>query len=211
MKVNYLLMLVAALAYTEKNDKWSFEKPEIGGLPKGFYTDETGEAPEAKWQVIKDGDNKVLAQLDSLAEPARHSLAVVKRSRYGEVALKVKIKYQADKQRPQAGVVWRYKNSENHLVACIDFEEGQIQLYRVVRGNRVQFGAGEKLTFKSGQWYTLRVEHRDKRIKVYLNGEAFIIQDDHYYREPGRVGLWTQTDSATFFDNFEVKELQERE
>lgn len=211
MKIETILIFVVSFAGMSAGpDSWDFENVEVNQQPADFYFDETGEAPEAKWQIVQQGDNKVLAQLDSLAQPARHSLAVVRDARFQEVRLEVKIKHQAEKQRPQAGVVWRYFNSENHLVACIDFEEGQIQLYRVVRGNRVQFGSGEKLSFKPGQWYTLRVEHRGNRIKVYMNDEAFIIRDDQYYREKGKVGLWTQTDSATFFDDFRAEELSPR-
>ncbi|TWU15478.1 hypothetical protein Poly21_26740 [Allorhodopirellula heiligendammensis] len=89
------------------------------------------------------------------------------------------------------------------------FSVQRIRLYRVVNGNRVQFGVSEKIPIKSYEWYRLRVEHRGLIVKVYLDGEAFIIEQDQHFFRGGRVGLWTQTDAVTFFDDFDVEALEE--
>lgn len=191
--------------------EWDFERDEVGGQPQEFYFVETNEAPDAKWQVVNQNSNHALAQLDVHQEdgPSRRALAVVDEVWFEHVTLTVDIKSASGRRRPQAGVVWRYRSSEDHLVACIDFSDRRVRLYRVVNGNRVQFGVSEEIPIKVNEWYKLRVEHRGLIVKVYLNDEAFIIEKDQHFLRGGRVGLWTQTDAATFFDNLHVAALEE--
>lgn len=161
-------------------------------------------------EVARHGRNHVLAQYDRHWHPKRYSLAVVRDARFKDVEIQVRMKTETKKQRPKAGVVWRYQNSENHLVACVDFSAGRIQLYRVVKGNHILLGSGESLKVPPEKWHTLKVQHRDDRIKVYLNGEAFLIEEDQYYVKKGKVGLWTQTNGAIYFDDLQANELEPR-
>ncbi len=197
------------------NKVWNFEKDEVNKNADGFYYDETGDASKSKWQVVQESDkadsNKVLCQSAKISGETPYALAVVDHSRYEDIALDVRIRAGAGKKKPRAGVVWRYRNSENYLVACIDFSGQRVRLYRVVNGNRVMFGCGEKMKVDVQDWYTLRVEHRGDRIKVYLDNEAFIIAKDKHYRKAGKIGLWSQTGSATFFDDLQVERLKRHE
>jgi hypothetical protein len=109
------------------------------------------------------------------------------------------------------GLVWRYRNSENYLVARLDISERNVRLYRFVRGNRVQFGVEKDLDVRLGQWYTLRIEHRGREIKVYLDDEVLFIERDRHFRRPGKIGLWTKSDSVIYFDDLEAKKLEDRD
>ena len=208
-----LTILVGASIATASHPKqkvWDFEENSFEELSRVFYFDETGDASKATWRLIKEGGNQILHQSANISGSTPYALAVVDKSKFQDVSLTVRVKAGAAAGQPKAGVVWRYRNSENYLVACLDFQDDRIRLYRVVRGNRVMFGAGEEIILKPGIWYTLRVEHRGDRIKVYLDNEAFIIEKDKHYRESGKVGLWTQTDAATSFDDLRVAHLAKR-
>lgn len=205
-----LMVATSVTATPPAPQKWDFEHDEIDKRATGFYFDETGDASKATWRVVEEDKNKVLHQSASIQGETPYALAVVHKSQFKDVTLTARIKAGDGNKQPKAGVVWRYRDSENYLVACIDFEDDRIRLYRVVGGNRVQFGRSEAIPLRRWQWYTLRVEHRGERVKVYLDGEAFIIEKDKHYRESGRVGLWTQTESATYFDDFRIQELAKR-
>ena len=41
-----------------------------------------------------------------------------------------------------------------------------------------------------------------KRIRVVLDGKAYIELDDEHIGGPGAVGVWTKADSVTVFDDF---------
>jgi len=51
-------------------------------------------------------------------------------------------------------------------------------------------------------WHTLRVEVAGKRIKVALDGKTYIDLEDTHITGGGAVGLWTEADSVTAFDDF---------
>ena len=40
---------------------------------------------------------------------------------------------------------------------------------------------------------------------VYINGEKMFDVDDKTFQDPGKVGLWTKSDSVISFDNFDFK------
>jgi hypothetical protein len=206
-----LMIALAVLSSPAGAETWDFEKDQVDGPPKGFYFDVTRRGPKAKWRVVQDGDNRVLAQLDTSRQRRRYALAVVEDLKFKDVKLKAKIKVAAGNGEPTGGVVWRYKNSENYLVARLDFSDNRVRLYRVVNGNRVMFGRGDKLPLRADQWYTLRVEHKDNKIKVYLDDEVLIVEKDRHFRNAGKVGLWTQADAETYFDDFFVEGLERRD
>ena len=48
----------------------------------------------------------------------------------------------------------------------------------------------------------LRAEFSGTRIRVLLDGKAYIEVDDSHIAGPGAVGVWTKADSVTAFDDF---------
>ena len=51
-------------------------------------------------------------------------------------------------------------------------------------------------------WHTLRTEFQGTRIRVLLDGKAYIALDDGHITGLGAVGVWTKADSVTAFDDF---------
>jgi hypothetical protein len=209
------ILLGALLAPEQRQREWTFTDDKPGEKPAGFYFDETNDGPPGKWQVVDDGGNHVLAQLDELDEEFddhRYTLAIVEDSRFEHVKLSVRIKAVRGKHDQSAGVVWRYRNSENYLVARLDVTERNVRLSRFRDGNRTGFGKEGDLDLKTGQWYTLRVEHRGREIKVYLDDEVLFIEHDrHFRRRPGKIGLWVKSDSVMYFDDLKVQNLEARD
>jgi hypothetical protein len=58
------------------------------------------------------------------------------------------------------------------------------------------------------QWHTLRVEFSGTRIRVLLNGKAYIEQADGNIAGAGALGVWTKADSVTAFDDFAYGSLK---
>lgn len=203
------LLLAGPLHAAERTSTWNFDDDQIDEKPVGFYFDETERAPDGKWRVVDDQGNQVLAQLDRSSDPGRYALAVVEDSKIEHIKISVRLKVVAGDVDQAGGVMWRYQDSENYLVARIDVGERNLRLSRVRDGNRVQFGVKEKLDLKLGQWYTLRVEHRGREVKVYLDDDILIIERERHFRRPGRVGLWTIADAVIHFDDFHAERLDD--
>ena len=50
--------------------------------------------------------------------------------------------------------------------------------------------------------HLLRVDFRDAKIRVSLNGKVYIEGEDQRISGPGKVGVWTKSDSVTVFVDF---------
>jgi hypothetical protein len=204
-----VVLLATSLHGDERQWTWSFDKDQPDEKPAGFYFDDTGRAPDGKWRVIVDEGNQVLAQLDRSRDRNRYALAVVENSSIEHLKASVRMKAVEGDVDQAGGVMWRYRDSENYLVARLDVSERNLRLYRFVDGNRVQFGVKEDLNVKLGQWYTLRVEHRGREVKVYLDEDILLIERDRHFRRPGKIGLWTIADSVIHFDDLRAQKLDD--
>ncbi len=187
---------------------WTFEKDEPEREPAGFEFAATAGSPPGRWRVLRDGDNRVLAQLDAQRVNKRFALAVVKDSSYKDVRLSVRGKPVSGKDDQAVGLVWRYQDEKNYYVARSNVLEENVRLYRVVNGNRIKFAGKEDLKIKRGEWHTLRVEHRGKEISVFLGERKLFEADDETFEGAGKVGLWVKSDSVTYFDDLAVEELE---
>ena len=133
-----LLVCLAATGGVAADEKgptvWSFEKDEVGKPPAGFEFAVTAKKQPGKWVVVKDGDNKVLAQEDRDKTPRRFAMALVTDSSYKDLKLSVKAKPVAGEVEMVAGLVWRYQDADNYYVAR--FNDDSVRVDRVVKGER---------------------------------------------------------------------------
>lgn len=198
----------ACLLHGENEWSWDFQQDPVGHAPVGFAFTTTRDAPAGKWQVVDDDGNRVLAQLDDRREKWRFALAIVEDSRLKHVELSVRIKAIDGKLDQAGGLVWRYRDAKNYLVARLDVTDRNVRLFRFVDGNAVQFGIKEDVDLKLNQWYTLRVEHEGCEIKVYLDDDVVIMNREKHFDRPGKIGLWTKADSVMYFDDLHAKRLE---
>jgi hypothetical protein len=207
------LLVAAGLLNGDARERtWSFDMDEPGEKPAGFYFDETEDAKPGHWEVKEDeGGNRVLVQLDRTRDRTRYALAVVEDSSLRDLKVSVRMKAVDGDLDQAGGVMWRYRNSENYLVARLDISERNVRLFRFVDGNRVQFGVKEDLDVENGAWYTLRVEHRGSNVTVYLDDEALFMERDRHFRRSGRIGVWAKSDSVVYFDDLYAKDLDDRD
>ena len=207
-----LLSLAGAVspsgAAEEKITKvWSFNQDELGKPPAGFEFAVTAKKQPGKWVVIKDGSNRVLAQLDRDKTDRRFAMALVKDATYKDLRLSVKAKPVAGDVEMVAGLVWRYQDADNYYVAR--FNDDSVRVDRVVKGERHLLPAREiRVTLEPKKWHTLIVEHRGETIKVSVGGKTVFEGKDRTYTEAGRIGVWIKADSLTHFDDLTVEPLK---
>jgi hypothetical protein len=197
------------LAASALDRTWTFDADAPDKPPAGFYFDTTNDRPDGQWRVVQDGAARVLAQMDKRRDERRLALAVVNDFELRHIRLSARIKIVGGVQEQAGGIVWRYRNSENYLVASINTEEKNVRLYRVVDGNRVRFGGEEHKKLELNRWHTLRIEHRGQRIKVYVDDEMLFDERDRHFNRAGRIGLWTRADSVVYFDDLRAQDLDD--
>jgi hypothetical protein len=201
------IALSSLLLGDARESTWDFQDDAIGSAPKGFFFRRMGEGPPGKWEVIADGDDHVLGQLDENPAHHRFALAIVSDLKLEDLDLSVRIKPVRGEKEQSGGVIWRYRDSKNYMVARLDAIEKNVRLIRISDGNRIFIGEAEDLDLKTGEWYKLRIEHRGREIKAYLDDDVLFIRSDKHFDHPGQVGLWTKCHSVMYFDDFKATKL----
>jgi hypothetical protein len=198
---------LGAAAWAKGPTVWSFDKDEVGSAPTSFVFPATAKKQPGKWVIARDGDNRVLAQVDRDKTPRRFAMALVESSSYKDLRISVKAKPVAGEVEMVAGLVWRYQDADNYYVAR--WNSDSVRVDRVVSGERQLMTPLEiKITLPPHTWHTLTVEHQGERIKVFMGRQMVFEGNDRTYTEAGRIGVWIKADSLTYFDDLTVEELK---
>jgi hypothetical protein len=115
--------------------------------------------------------------------------------------VEVKFKPIRGREDQAGGVVWRWKDGKNYYVARANALENNVSLYYTEHGRRITIKYVDA-PVPANVWHTLRAEFQGARIRVMLDGKAYIEQDDSHISGPGAAGVWTKADSVTAFDDF---------
>ncbi|MFI5169935.1 MAG: hypothetical protein ACHQM7_06190 [Vicinamibacterales bacterium] len=194
-----------------------FDGQKAGEPPAGFTCALTGQGRTGTWRIVEDptapSPPNVLAQMDEDATSYRFPVCVLDAVSARDVDLSVRFKPIRGTKDQAAGLVWRYRDSDNYYVVRANALEGNVVLYKVEGGKRTDLkprGAGllaygKKASVVAGSWGLLRVNARGNLFEVYLGGDKLLEVEDATFAAAGKVGVWTKADSVTYFDDFRVE------
>lgn len=180
----------------------SFDDQAVGAMPKGWKAGVTGKgAPQ--WAVSADA-----------SAPSKPN--VLKQSGHGDFPwcvrpdvsladgfVEVRFKPISGREDQAGGVVWRWKDGDNYYVARANALENNVSVYYTQDGRRKTIKYVDA-PVPGNVWHTLRAEFKGSRIRVILDGKAYIDVDDTHIAGAGAAGVWTKADSVTAFDDFSV-------
>lgn len=196
--------LVTSAAASNGITAWSFDGDKADGPPAGFSFGRTGNGKEGRWVVQAAADAKskpnVLVQLDADATDFRFPVAVVDASSFKDVKLSVSCKPISGSVDQACGLVFRFKDAKNYYLTRANALEGNVRLYHVKDGNRVQFASWSG-NVATKVWHKLAVEAKGDRFVVSFDDQKILDAKDSTFTEAGKVGLWTKADSVTQFDD----------
>jgi|SRR5687768_3287258 hypothetical protein len=179
----------------------NFDKSELGAAPPGWTTGVTGRGG-SRWSVETDPGAPSKPNVLKQSGVGDFPWAVKSDTKIADGYVEVKFKALSGKRDQAGGVVWRWKNGDNYYVARANALENNVSLYYTEKGRRNTLKYVDAAV-PLNAWHVLRVEFRDKRIRVLLNGKPYIEMEDAHIAGDGAVGLWTKADSVTLFDDFE--------
>jgi hypothetical protein len=181
----------------------SFERVRPGTLAPGFRTLSSVESESGRWQVERVEGRFALGQVE--LGRAGYRLAVLEAPRLENVRAGVKLRVgQGDRA---AGLAWRVRDAANYYAARLDFEDGEVVLYKFVRGNRIRLERLSGLRLNEREWHELTVDHVGDRVRVWLNGIPVASERDGGLSSPGMIGLWLPGDSTAHFERLWYEEL----
>ncbi|HSV53756.1 MAG TPA: hypothetical protein VLJ57_16685 [Burkholderiaceae bacterium] len=176
-----------------------FGEMRTGATPEGWICGSTG-GGKPVWTVEPEGATgkpQVLKQ----SGQGRYPWCVKADTSIANGWVEVRFKAIAGKEDQAGGIVWRWKDGDNYYVARANALENNVSLYHTQSGTRhtIQY---QDAPVATNTWHVLRVEFNGTRIRVLLNGKAYIELDDGHIVGSGKVGVWTKADSVTVFDGF---------
>jgi hypothetical protein len=216
MGVRRLLGAVLLLHFPAFAQAIRFANGVPGKLPTGWTVAMTHDGAPPRWEIVRDesapSPRYVLAQVSRDATAGRFPLAIwgATSIRDGEVSVDFKAVDGAVDQA--AGIVWRYQDANNYYIVRANALENNVVLYKVENGIRLSIAPkglpsrsyGVKRAVPRGRWNTLKVTFKDHVFTVFLNGERLFDAEDRTFTKAGKTGLWTKSDSVTYFDEFTI-------
>lgn len=227
------VMLLAMLQCTKsttgtKNIAVDVSKEEVGGESSKFLS------VVGNWVIVDDGGKRVMAvdgrqwqkgqPAGGLAEKARaiygarHEEFIdnVKAFAYfpyavakdieefhdGEISMRFKLV--AGQLDQCAGILFNLKPNGDYLAVRFNGKENNVVLWTFNQGKRSFVKKGsEDVPLAMNQWHTLLISVKGTNLQASLNGKHLL---DYTLAAPvsGKVGLWSKTDSVSYFDDFSV-------
>lgn len=203
------LTLLLALTFIATSVKViTFEKDPVDKPPAGWTVAMTnrGEAPH--WVVRLDTTAPtpahVLAQVSTAPGGSRCPLAILDSFTLRDGDVSVRFKPVSGREDRCAGLVWRYRDSNNYYLARANALSNSVAIFKVENGVRTPIVSDVQHEIPTNGWSILKVAVRGDRFQVYINHHRLLSAVDDTFRDPGQVGLWTLADSVTYFDDFRV-------
>ncbi|PYS78198.1 MAG: hypothetical protein DMF70_15260 [Acidobacteria bacterium] len=120
----------------------------------------------------------------------------------GEISMRFKIV--AGQLDQCAGILFNLKSNGDYLTVRFNGMEDNVVLWTFNKGVRkfVKRGA-ENVPLARNQWHTLQISVHGTSLQASLNGKHLL---DYTLAAPvsGRVGVWSKTDSVSYFDDYTV-------
>lgn len=178
-----------------------------GALPHALESVLGGRGRPGQWQVAAEGAQHFLRQGETDRTGSRFPMVVARDFDAADVAARVRFRYVGGKVDRAAGIVLRYRDPGNYLVARANQAEADLRIFRVVNGLRTTLpGAIVAAPTGDEQWHVLEFRCEGALLTATLDGKATARSYDTYFRR-GSVGLWTKSDSVSDFDDFSAAPL----
>jgi hypothetical protein len=171
----------------------------------GFTT--SGNGNPGEWLIVDNDAGRALAPIDTQAAENRLSFAIYRFLSGRDVHVSTRFMIVSGKIEQAAGVFVRFRSPDDYYAASANALENSVNLYRVAAGRRETIGRME-VNVSTQAWHTLGIAARDDRLTVSFDGrELFVATDRRFPGPPGKVGLWTQADSMTWFESLKTGSL----
>jgi hypothetical protein len=209
-----LAAISAALTFpaTVAAETVTFADEPLGALPKDFEHGIMGAGGPGRWEIVADETaigGKALAQLTTDKSEHRFLTAYYKPFVAANVEVTAHFKPAGGEDDLAGGVVVRLLDARNYYIARANAHEDNVRFYRV-RGVVRQELASADLKIAAGVWHTITLRAEGDQFTVLFDGKLMhTTKDTTPFPRPagGRVGVWTKSDSITYFDKIEFKQL----
>ena len=103
-----------------------------------------------------------------------------------------------------AGILFNLKSNGDYLTVRFNGKEDNVVLWTFLKGKRSFVKKGtENVPLQMNTWHSLEITVKGTNLQASLDGKHLL---DYTLAEPvsGRVGVWSKTDSVSYFDQYTV-------
>ena len=201
MKASVFTMIVTSMATAlAAAETVNFDDMRVGAVPSGWTATQTGTGA-AKWSVDKDASAPSKPNVLKQSGQATFPVCIKNDTNIKDGFVEVKFKPVAGKEDQAGGVIWRVQDANNYYIARANALENNVTIYYTIRGKRIEKKRAN-IKVASSAWHTLRIDFSGNHFTVTFDGKKALEWDDDTFKNAGKVGVWTKTDSITEFDDF---------
>jgi hypothetical protein len=186
----------------------NFDHFTIGQAPPGWTVAGPGKSSASGWEIRKDQTAPtqpyVLAEVSGDRTDTKSPLAILNNLSTRDADVSVRIKPVSGREGLAGGLVWRYHDENNYCVAHVNANENTVSVFKVQNGRKIPLFVTVKHPIPANSWSILKVSVRGSRFQVFVDHRRVLEGQDKTFAGPGRVGLWTLSDSVIYFDDFRV-------
>lgn len=191
--------------------QWTFDSSSPGVLPGSYVIGTLYDGrPAGEWKILitdrAKSASQVLAQIQPKGTDQTHKLLLIEGTESSNIDVEVSYLAVAGKADFGGGLLWRAKDDRNYYLLRASLGEQKIRLYRVVNGVQQIVKQIDRPLPATG-WHKLRIVQRGCEIKAIFDETILFRVCDNTYTS-GRIGLWTQADAVTYFDDLFLKILE---
>jgi hypothetical protein len=200
MKTAVMITVISMTATIAHAATENFDDAKPGTLPAGWVAGVTGTGAP-RWAVEADPTSPSRPHVLKQSGKGTFPWCIKKDASLADGFVEVKFKPLTGREDQAGGLVWRWKDGSNYYVARANALENNVSLYFTDKGRRNTIRY-VNAPVAANVWHVLRVEFKERRIRVELDGKAYIDLEDDRITGAGAVGVWTKADSVTAFDDF---------
>ncbi len=203
-------VLAVALALSAGNARqssqsWTFDSPPAGTGLHGFEFIAFRQPAPGAWSLGRVASRSVLQHAP--ADAGGWSLAVAAGASHENLRLSARIRLGGAPH--VGGLVVGYTDPRHFTAVLLDIEDGELSLYRVWDGNRIELDDRDGLDLDPDGWHTMKVSILDGRTTVAIGGIRVLEHMDRRHSPGGgRVGLVAAGRTFAAFDDLTLEPIR---
>jgi hypothetical protein len=198
------LLNLTLVAGDEKARTITFDKDDLGKVPKGWTAGGKAEGSVWKLEEDKDAPSGPLVLSQTSKNPGSvFNVCICDEGKYKDLDISIAFKPREGKRDQGGGIIWRVQDKDNFYIVRMNPLENNFWLYRTVAGRRMSL-VRVPAKAEAGKWHTMRVVMVGNKMQCYLNDKMLIEHTDDAFKEEGKIGLWTKSDAQSSFSDIKV-------
>jgi len=184
--------------------RWTFADGAPDPAALGFVA---GDARGGRWELASHraatGARALVNYAGDDAAPPATLRSEAMRARDLRASTRCKV---SEASKGGCGLVFRFVDAKNHVVARLDAAEGRVVLASL-SGDEERILGSVPGPVEPGVWQEIAIEARGDHLRVLCNGSSALDVIDPTPARLGSVGVWAAAEAEAYFDELEIEVL----